>query len=201
MRDLGWLTRRPIAHRGLHDGNKQVWENTLDAFAAAKSRNFTIECDVHLTKDNQVIVFHDGDLKRLTGRDGAVHEHSGDEMRALRIGGTAQHVPTLGQMLDLVDGSVPLVIELKGDAGHDDGLVEALAHGLSGYAGQVAVMSFDHHLIRDFKKHMPDVPSGLTAEGLREADMEAHFSMLAHDIDFVSYNVHHLDNRFVSFVR
>jgi glycerophosphoryl diester phosphodiesterase len=201
MKDLSWLIRRPIAHRGLHDGNKQVWENTLAAFALAKARDFAIECDVHLTKDNQVVVFHDSDLKRLTGGDGFVHGQSADEMAQLHIGGTKERVPSLKQMLDLVAGSVPLVIELKGDDGHDSGLVEALANGLKGYAGPVAVMSFDHHLIRDFKKYMPHLPFGLTAEGLRDVDMEAHFSMLAHDIDFVSYNVKHLDNRFVSFVR
>ncbi len=201
MKDFSWLTRRPIAHRGLHDGNKQVWENTLAAFAAAKAQNYAIECDVHLTKDHEVVVFHDGDLKRLAGRDGYVHGQTSAEMAKMHIGGTAERVPSLKQMLDLVAGAVPLVIELKGDEGHDSGLVAALADGLKGYGGPVAVMSFDHHLIRDFKKHIPHLPSGLTAEGLRDADMEAHFSMLAHDIDFVSYNVHHLDNRFVSFVR
>ncbi len=201
MNGMDWLTARPIAHRGLHDGNKAVWENTLTAFSLAMNSNYAIECDVHLTKDNEVVVFHDGDLKRLTGRDGAVHDHSLSEMCALSIGGTADMVPSLAQMLELVGGKVPLVIELKGDVGHDEGVVKALARGLEGYTDKVAVMSFDHHLIRDFKKFMPHIPAGLTAEGLRDVDMEAHFSMLAYDIDFVSYNVHHLKNRFVSFVR
>jgi glycerophosphoryl diester phosphodiesterase len=201
MNDIGWLTKRPIAHRGLHDGNKAVWENTLAAFALAIERNFAIECDVHLSKDGQVVVFHDGELKRLTSHEGFVHDHSAAQLCTMRIGGTSEHIPGLQQMLALVAGRVPLVIELKADAGHDTTLVAALAKGLEGYAGPVAVMSFDHHLIRDFKKYMPNVPAGLTAEGLRDVDMEAHFSMLAHGIDFISYNVHHLDNRFVAFVR
>ena len=62
-------------------------------------------------------------------------------------------------------------------------------------------MSFDHHLIRLFGRDAPGIPAGLTAEGLDDRDLEAHFSMLAHDIDFVSYNVHHLENRFVGFVK
>jgi glycerophosphoryl diester phosphodiesterase len=143
--------------------------------------NYAIECDVHLTKDNQVVVFHDSDLQRLTGRTGFAHEYSLADLCTMQIGGTGDCIPSLKQMLDLVDGKVPLVIELKGDAGHDDGLV--------------------HHLIREFKKLIPTVPAGLTAEGLRDVDMEAHFSMLAYGIDFVSYNVHHLNNRFVKFVR
>jgi glycerophosphoryl diester phosphodiesterase len=201
MGDIAWLTARPIAHRGLHDGNKAVWENSLTAFSLAIKGNYAIECDVHLTKDNQVVVFHDGDLKRLTGRDGFAHAQTLSEMCAMPIGGTADKVPSLKQMLELVGGKVPLVIELKGDVGHDDGLVQSLAEGLEGYGGKVAIMSFDHHLIRDFKKFMPHIPAGLTAEGLRDVDMEAHFSMLAYGVDFVSYNVHHLNNRFVKFVR
>ena len=70
---LDWLIARPIAHRGLHDGNRLVWENTLSAFADAMKHNYAIECDVHLTKDGVPIVFHDGDLKRLTGKEGQVH--------------------------------------------------------------------------------------------------------------------------------
>jgi glycerophosphoryl diester phosphodiesterase len=201
MSHASWLIKRPIAHRGLHDGNNKVWENTLAAFQRSIERGFPIECDVHLTKDEKVVVFHDGDLQRLAGVSGEVHGQTQAQMRSLKIGGTAEHVPTLSDMLDLVKGQVPLVIELKGDVGHDKGLVKALANELANYKGEVAVMSFDHHLIRDFKKHMPHLPRGLTAEGLRDADIEAHFSMLAHDINFVSYNVHHLENRFIQFVR
>ena len=108
---------------------------------------------------------------------------------------------TLRQMLDLVDGRVPLVIELKGIEGRDDGLVAAVARELGEYKGEAAIMSFDHHLIRRFASDAPGIPGGLTAEGTRTQDFEAHFSMLAHGISFVSYNVHHLPNPFVTFVR
>jgi glycerophosphoryl diester phosphodiesterase len=104
-------------------------------------------------------------------------------------------------MLDLVDGRVPLVIELKGIEGRDDGLVAAVARELAGYKGEAAIMSFDHHLIRRFASDAPGIPGGLTAEGTRPQNFEAHFSMLAHGISFVSYNVHHLPNPFVTFVR
>ncbi|MGU3398770.1 glycerophosphodiester phosphodiesterase [Brucellaceae bacterium D45D] len=201
MAAIGWLKKRPIAHRGLHDGNKACWENTLSAFKAAISADFAIECDVHLTKDGHVVVFHDDDLKRLAGREGRISDLTLKEATELSIGGTADHVPTLRQMLDLVAGKVPIVIELKGIEGQDDGLVATVARELARYKGEAAIMSFDHHLIRRFASDAPGIAGGLTAEGTSDKDMEAHFSMLAHSISFVSYNVHHLPNRFISFVQ
>lgn len=196
-----WLKKQPIAHRGLHDLNKERWENTLAAFDAAAKAGFAIECDVHLTKDGGVIVFHDDDLKRLTGREGRISDLTLAEATELHIGGTADRAPTLKQMLDLIAGRVPVVIELKGIEGRDDGLVAAVAKELASYKGQAAIMSFDHHLVRLFASDAPGIPGGLTAEGTHTKDFEAHFSMLAHQISFVSYNVHHLPNPFVSFVR
>ena len=70
MTDIAWINERPIAHRGYHDLNKTRWENTLSAFAAAVERGFAIECDVHLSADGVPVVFHDDDLKRLTGTEG-----------------------------------------------------------------------------------------------------------------------------------
>lgn len=201
MTDLSWLTARPIAHRGLHDLNKNCWENTLTAFQRAAERGYAIECDVHLSADGEVVVFHDDTLKRLTGTDGYVWQRTAAEMGALRIGGTADHAPTLAELLNLVDGRVPLVIELKGIPGKDEGLVAKVAAALRNYKGKAAIMSFDHWLIRDFSRHAPDIAGGLTAWGEQEHELEAHFSMLAHGISFVSYGVGHLPNRFVSFVR
>ncbi|MDR6430811.1 glycerophosphodiester phosphodiesterase [Brucella pseudogrignonensis] len=196
-----WLKKQPIAHRGLHDLNNTRWENTLAAFDAAAKAGFAIECDVHLTKDGGVIVFHDDDLERLTGQKGRVSDLTLEEATALKIGGTNDHAPSLREMLDLVAGRVPVVIELKGIEGRDDGLVAAVAKELTGYKGEAAIMSFDHHLVRLFASDAPGIPGGLTAEGTQMKHFEAHFSMLAHQIAFVSYNVHHLPNPFVSFVR
>ncbi|MEK1890457.1 MAG: glycerophosphodiester phosphodiesterase [Phyllobacterium sp.] len=201
MTSVDWLREVPIAHRGLHDLNRTRWENTLSAFEAAAGAGYAIECDVHLSADGKAIVFHDGTLDRVTGRKGNIGEVTVEEARTLRVGGTDDHVPTLAEALNLIGGRVPIVVELKGIPGRDDGLVAAVADDLASYAGKAAIMSFDHHLIRLFGKDAPGVPAGLIAEGLRDAELEAHFSMLAYGIDFVSYNVHHLDNRFVKFVR
>ena len=201
MNDLSWLTRRPIAHRGFHDLNNLRWENTLSAFDAAIARDYAIECDVHLSADGVPVVFHDSALGRLTGEDGFVYDRTVAQLQQLAIGGTQDHVPTLAQMLERVGGRVPLVIELKGIEGKDDGLVAAVAKELATYDGKVAIMSFDHWLVRHFATDAPGIAAGLTAEGRTQAELEAHFSMLAHPISFVSFSVQDLPNPFISFVR
>lgn len=201
MADASWLTRRPIAHRGLHDGNALCWENSPTAFGRAAAAGYAIECDVHLSADGVPIVFHDDDLARLTGADGFVWQRRAAELSALRIGGTDDRVPTLAELLELVAGRVPLVIELKGTPGHDDGLVAAVAKALKAYPGEAAIMSFDHWLVRQFAARAPGIPRGLTAWGNTPHEIEAHFSMLANGLDFVSYGVMHLPNPFVRFVR
>ena len=201
MSELTWLIERPIAHRGFHDKNRTRWENTLSAFQAAVDRGYAIECDVHLTSDGVPIIMHDSDLKRLTGQDGFVWQRTAAELGAMTIGGTDDHVPTLQEALDLVAGKVPLVVEIKGIAGHDAGLVGAVGRILKRYQGHVAIMSFDHWIIREFATGAPGIPGGLTAYGRDNSLIEAHFAMLAHDIAFTSYAAGDLPNPFVSFVR
>jgi glycerophosphoryl diester phosphodiesterase len=201
MSDIAWITKRPVAHRGYHDLNKTRWENTLSAFAAAVEKNYAIECDVHLSADGVPVILHDSDLRRLTGSEGFVWQRTAAELTALRIGGTSDHLPTLAETLSLVAGRVPLVIELKGIAGHDAGLVARVAAQLRNYPGKAALMSFDHWLIRDFAKDAPGIPTGLTAYGGMQQEFEAHSAMLVNGISFVSYDVTALPNRFVSFVR
>lgn len=201
MSDISWLTKRPVAHRGFHDLNDKRWENTLPAFEAAAQRGYAIECDVHLTSDGVPIIFHDHGLQRLTGTQGDIWQRTAAEMAALRIGGTGDHPPTLREMLDLVAGRVPLVVELKGIPGHDEGLVERVCEMLRAYGGTAAIMSFDHWLIRQFPAHARDIPTGLTACGSLTHELEQHFSMLGHGISFVSYGVFDLPNPFITFVR
>jgi glycerophosphoryl diester phosphodiesterase len=201
MSDISWLTKRPVAHRGFHDLNNKRWENTLPAFEAAARRGYAIECDVHLTSDSVPVIFHDHGLQRLTGTHGNIWQRTAAEIAALRIGGTGDHPPTLREMLDLVAGRVPLVVELKGVPGHDEGLVERVCEMLRAYDGTTAIMSFDHWLIRQFPAHARDIPTGLTACGSLTHELEQHFSMLGHGISFVSYGVFDLPNRFITFVR
>ncbi|MVA97899.1 glycerophosphodiester phosphodiesterase [Nitratireductor sp. CAU 1489] len=201
MHDLSWLTARPIAHRGLHDLNRMRWENTLPAFEAACAKGYAIECDVRLSADGVAVVFHDAELDRLTGRPGLVHHHTAAELGAMRVGETDARVPSLSETLACVAGRVPLVIELKGTEGADAGLVRAVGRDLAAYSGRAAIMSFDPWLVRRFSADAAGIPAGLTAMGTEIEQLENHFSMLAHGIDFVSYGVSDLPNPFVAFVR
>ncbi|MCB1384574.1 MAG: glycerophosphodiester phosphodiesterase [Nitratireductor sp.] len=194
----GWIAERPIAHRGLHDKTKGIYENTLSAIGAAVEAGFAIEVDLHPSRDGVPMVFHDQTLDRLTAETGSMRQRSAAELGEIRIGGTRDTVPTLRQMLDRVGGRSGLVLELKGIAGADDGFVEAVLKTLSGYAGPVAIMSFNHWLIADARRLGAEIPVGLTAEGKdrlypvhRRADED-------YRPDFLSYGLDDLPNRFVS---
>ncbi|WP_411035450.1 glycerophosphodiester phosphodiesterase [Shinella sp. BYT-45] len=198
MHDLNWLTERPIAHRGYHDLNRAVWENTLSAFARAADAGFAIECDLQYAADAIPVVFHDDGLKRLCGIEGDVRQRTAAELGLLTVGGTADRVPTLRQLLDLVKGRVPLVLELKGRRGDDDGFAMAVLDALEDYDGPVALMSFDHWLLKDLKEVGANRPVGLTAEGARPENFAVHEEAMQLGLDFVSYYYGHLPNDFVS---
>ncbi len=202
MSSVDWIKDLPVAHRGYHDMNSQIWENTLSAFSRAIEAGFAIECDIQLSSDSVPMVFHDHDLQRLCNMNGEVRERTAGELRMLSIGGTADKIPTLRQMLDLVKGRVPLVIELKGlDAEQDDGFVEAVLEVLEGYEGKVALMSFDYHLLRALKVAECPWPVGLTAEGVKPENFAAHREAMDLGLDFTSYCVAHLPNDFVADLR
>ena len=106
-----FLTERPIAHRGFHDIHEGRPENTLAGARSAVDAGYGIECDVRLSSDGEVMVFHDAELERLTAQTGAFAEKSAEKLQSLSILGSSETVPTLRQLINLVEGSVPLIIE------------------------------------------------------------------------------------------
>ncbi len=197
-----WLKDRPIAHRGLHDGNAAVFENSMSAFQAAIDAGYAIECDVHLSADRVPVVFHDENLERLTGSSGSIRARSADALSALRLGSSSDTIPSLADLLALVRGQVPLIVELKGiDPASDQGFVGAVAAVAQDYNGPLAFMSFDHWLLEQSDDLGGLYPLGLTAEGIRPEILDAHRRIFDGRCDFTSYNVHHLPNAFVDWVR
>jgi len=198
MSKLAWLTERPVAHRGYHDMNKEVWENTLSAFSRAIEAGFAIECDLHYASEGVPVVFHDDDLQRVCNLPGEVRERTSAELGLLSVGGTKDKIPTLKQLLQLCGGKVPLVLELKGREGDDDGFAESVLEVLEGYKGHVALMSFDHWLLKDLKSLEAPYPVGLTAEGNKPETFFQHDEAMHLGLDFISYFYGHLPNPFVT---
>ena len=201
MHDVAFLTERPIAHRGLHDGNRRRYENSPAAFEAAISANFAIELDLQLSADGEAIVFHDKTLDRLCVESGEVASRDAGELRKIRLGDTDDRIPTLTDTLDLVRGRTGLVIEMKSNPGRNGELAKAAARALRDYNGPVAVMSFSHGLLAAWRETGISLPLGLTAEGIGSIALEEHQRAFEHDIAFVSYHVKALPNPFVAHAR
>lgn len=195
------LTRRPIAHRGLHDGNRQRFENSLSAFRAAIDRDYAIELDVQLSADGKAMVFHDEILDRLTSQTGPVAERTASALRAITLGDTGDHVPTLLETLDFIAGRVPVVIEMKDNGERNATLSKAVAHDLAGRDAPIAVMSFSHDLLAAFQATGSPAPLGLTAEGNDAEAFAAHEKALTLGLAFVSYDINALPNAFVTRAR
>ncbi len=142
-RDLGFLTARPIAHRGLHDAARGIVENTIAAAQAAIAAGYAIECDVQATKDGDLVVFHDDLLDRLTTRSGEVAALDAGALCAIPLIGAAQTIPTFSSFLSAIDGRTPLVVEIKSRFDGDIRAARRAAAVLAHYAGPVVIESFD----------------------------------------------------------
>lgn len=156
--------QRPIAHRALHGPGAP--ENSRAAMQRAIAGNYGIEIDLQLSGDGQAMVFHDYDLGRLTGARGPIQQRTAAELAALTLTGSDETVPTLTDILQLVAGRVPLLVEIKdqdGKMGPNIGALEAAtAQALAAYTGPVAVMSFNPHSVVEMARLAPGIPRGLT---------------------------------------
>lgn len=203
MSDLSFLTRQPIAHRGLHDGNKAVFENSMGAMLGAVEHGYAIELDVQLSNDDRAMVFHDSTLDRVTASKGALKALGASDLAKIKLGGTNDVVNTLEEVLGAVGGKVPVVIEMKGDGNQADAirLANAVAHAVQDYDGEIAVMSFEHDLLQAFRDTGSKRPLGLTAMGMTEDALEKHRAAIDYGIEFVSFYVKELPNAFVAEMR
>ena len=164
MPNLDWLTARPVAHRGLHDARVGVIENTTSAFEAAIAAGYGIECDVQLARDGEAIVHHDFLLGRLTEGSGPLAALTAAELKLVAFRDTADRMLTLGELCALVDGRVPLFVEIKSRFDGDLALTRRVAAVLAAYAGPVAAMSFDPDLVALLRSIAPTLTRGIVAE-------------------------------------
>ncbi len=205
MKDLTWLKDALIAHRGLYKENGAIPENSLAAFKLAIDQGYAIECDLNLTKDNEIVVFHDHNLKRLTGLNKELSQVTYDEIKDLKLLISEEKIPRLIDLLTLVDKKVPLLIELK-PMGNIKKLCELFMSIMKHYQGTWAMFSFHPAAVLWFKKNYPNVIRGqISAYFEDDTNLKRPMKFLMKRLlfnrvtkpDFISYYIHNLPNKHV----
>jgi len=205
MKDLTWLKVEKIAHRGLYKKDQSVPENSMLAFKKALEKGYAIELDVNLTKDLVVVAFHDYSLKRICQDDRNIDEISYRELKDLKLFHTEEKISTLHEVIEYVDGKVPLLIELKP---HGD--VKKLCHKtmdiLKNYQGRYALFSFNPKVCYTLKKNYPNVIRGQISEYFTDNKKMSRFSKYLMKSmffnrftkpDFISYGITDLPNKYL----
>lgn len=182
--DGHWLITRACAHRGLH-GN-DVPENSIFAFEKAIENGYPIETDVQLTKDLVPVCFHDDHLDRMTGFSSRIWDVDYADLQKLRLANSEQKIPTFEEFLKLVDGKVPILIEIKTQP-HNKEVCQKVVDLLKGYKGEFAIQSFDPRVMGEIKKLNPEILRGQ----LMDKDRHEGVSWL---VDFM------LSNGFLNFL-
>ena len=167
------------------------------------ARGMGIECDVQRSSDGQAMVFHDAELARLTGQSGPLAQRSAAELGQITLSGSSDTIPTLRQLLDQLQGKVPVLIEIKsasGSLGKVAALCLAVRRVLEGYQGPHAIMSFDPRMVRWFAMHSPQTVRGLvvTEENAKALPgmIRRRLSLWHAKPDFLAYDIRDLPSRF-----
>lgn len=190
MKDIEFLKSNLIAHRGIYD-NKRVYENTLKAFKIAMDRNYIIEADVRMLVDGTVVVFHDQDMERLLHLEGDIEKLSYEELTYI----AKYSIPTLEEMLEFIDGKVPLIIELK--SRKKRGIFEnRVAEILDKYEGLYAIQTFHIKTIKWFNKNRDNVIVGYLVNKRNLNKM--HFFK---KYDFININMEVVNDKKLKFLR
>lgn len=199
-----WLVEKYIAHRGLH--NDKLPENSLGAFENAAQNGYPIELDVHLLKDGEIAVFHDDSLARITGKDGYIGNLCKEDLKTYNLLGTEYTIPTFDEVLSLVAGRVPLLIEVK-NPDKVGRLEELLYKKLKEYSGEYAIQSFNPFVLKWFKDNAPEVLRGQLSGYLKDSGLcffkrfflkRMSLNKKVSEPHFISYEAKTLPNRFVN---
>lgn len=151
------------AHRGLHDNETEAPENSMAAFRRAVEAGFGMELDIQLSKDKIPVVFHDFDLKRVCGVEGKIRDYTLEELQGFRLYQSDERIPTLEEVLNMVDGKVPLIVEFKGE-NTDVSLCPIADKLLREYKGLYCVESFNPLMVMWYKRHHKEIFRGQLSE-------------------------------------
>lgn len=167
-RDVSFLTQSLIAHRGYHNINEGIPENSIPAFKKAINNKLIIELDVHILKDGNIVVFHDSNLKRMTGIDKEIKDYNYDELKEVPLQDTKEHIPLFTDVLKLINGKVPIIVETKYDV--KCGVLEKdLIEILKDYKGKYVIQSFNPFSLMYIKKHFPTALRGQLISSLNKS--------------------------------
>jgi glycerophosphoryl diester phosphodiesterase len=164
---LDWLTAKPIAHRGLHDTARGLIENTAGAVRAAVDAGYGIEVDLQISADGEAMVHHDAELGRLTEGQDRLDQLSAAALKRIAFRDSDERMMTLGELCELVDGRVPILLELKSRFDGDGRLPLRVASVLAGCKGPAAPMSFDPMQLSWLRQKAPRLPRGIIAAKYR----------------------------------
>jgi len=187
---MNWLNKLPIAHRGLHSNANNIYENTKESFLAAVNENYAIECDVVLSKDHEVVVFHDENLKRLCNLDKNVSSLTMNELRSLKIYESNSNIISLDEMLHVVSAHVPIIIEIKGK--FTPFIEERIQEIIRSYRGPIALKTFNLKSVEWLIKFLPYVYKGLVIDSNTnnfEAILDLNIDFVSCDIEFIESNL------------
>jgi len=207
-RDINFLKQNLIAHRGDYDVDRHIPENSLKAFENAINNNYIIELDVHILKDKNIIVFHDDNLKRMTNVDMYVKDICYEDIKNLKLNNSNEKIPLLEEVLELVNGKVPIIIELKCNV--QCGILEKeVIKILKKYKGKYAVKSFNPFSINFFRKNFPKAIRGQLASDFKNEKMpkikKLFLSKMLYNYiskpDFISYDIRALPNKKIKKLR
>lgn len=192
-KDIYFLKNNVIAHRGIFDNDK-IPENSIKAFKDALNKGYAIEFDVHLTKDKKIVVFHDDVLERMTNKGGYIKDYTFDELTKTTLLKTKYTIPSLDDVLTLIDGKVPLLIELKYDTKHHE-LEKELIKKLDQYNGEFAVQSFDPFIVSYFRFHKKNYIRGLLVSNRKDTLSNSMVFLPLCNPDFLSVYKTKCDNK------
>jgi len=172
-----WLLETFICHRGCHNGNSTCPENSLMAFETAVRKGLAMELDVQLLADGEIAVFHDSNTLRMTGVDTLITSCEAHQLRGMRLMGSDQAIPLLDDVLDLVRGEVPLLIEMKGFGGMGS-FGKGIHQKLEGYDGPFALASFNPKALLWLKTRAPNILRGQISGSLENVKLAWHRKLL-----------------------
>ena len=157
------------AHRGLHSKDKSIPENSISAFKLAVEKGYGIELDVILSKDGEVMVFHDDTLNRVCGISGKFEDYTLYELREMKLCNSNEKIPMLHEVLEIVNGKVPIIIEIK-SGNRNKELCEKVLKCIREYLGPYCIESFNPFIVAWFRKNAPDIMRGQLTMNRKDYD-------------------------------